>query len=148
MKPLLSELPDRQDFPGIEIDGQHIGFEEAITADLRWTPRGMVEDDRLGMGEWISSQTMIAGVSKLHMRKKYRVEENLGSLPGYLWCRILLLVADPNSVLDRKQQASTYVHGSNRRSLGIMTEAQRKGESHQIWHLLSITGCLAYEMQP
>jgi hypothetical protein len=86
-------------------------------------------------------------VSKIHMRKKYRVEENPGGLPGYLWCKILLYAADPNGVLDRKQQASTFVHGSNRRSLAGMVDAQRKGESHQIWHLLSVTGCLAYELE-
>jgi hypothetical protein len=147
MKPLLSELPNRLQFHGIQVDGRYVNFDEAITADLRWTPRDMVEDEGLGLGEWLTSPRMKSGESKLIMRKKYRVRENPGGLAGYLWCKVLLSVADPDGILGEKQGASTFVHGSNRRSLGIMAEAQRKGESHQIWHLLSITGCLAYEMQ-
>lgn len=68
------------------------------------------------------------------------------NVPQSIWTRILCFATDPKEALSDDQVEVIMSRASSRITMELDRAMQAKGETHQIWHLLEASGCLAYKI--
>ena len=119
------------------------------TANATMSPRPKPRKNSLSASAQPSGQTFLP--KQTSSPQAPRTKEYKSNLPcafsEEVWWRVLGYAVGADGILSKGQQRSVLLYGMDKETLRKEREALGQKESLQIWHVLDIMDCLAYEVR-